>query len=376
MNEQYLSLSELENFDGRSPSRGKERRFCCPRCGFSKPKDAPHRSLAVNTETGAFYCHRCETKGRLKEFWEEKPKVSKSKRARMKLMSHFSISETNFQTLKPEKVSEKEESAADNLAEKMLEYQKNFVHSPGEMYLSGRGILTAIAVASGCGFAEKWEHWERENEKWKKKGTDRRVIFPVINREEKIVALHTRTIDEECLNSSKITRGNKSDGVFMTRKNIFASKIIAVCEAPIDALALEMCGIPSVAMIGTTAPDWLGLKLSFKNVLIATDADQAGDKAAFNLQRDLMSRGAKIYRLRPRNFKDWSEVLEKLGAEKMSEFLLPFAENLSDEMRFSEAVRLYESGRTEAFEFVANCMPIKIYTDLREHFLNLQKTVG
>lgn len=364
MHEEFLSLNELENFDSRSSARGKERRFCCPRCGAAKPKDAAHRSLAVNTENGAFYCHRCQTKGRLKEFWEERPQIPKKARARQKLISHFSIETVDYKQQKSAIETEKEE----NLADKMVEFQKNFLDSPAENYLLKRGISREIAIQSGCGFAPKWEHWEKDGEKWKLKGTDKRAIFPVYNREEKLVALHTRAIDDENFNSSKITKGNKSDGIFATRKDIFNAKVVAICEAPIDAMALEMCGIPAIAMIGTSAPDWLGLKFSFKQVLIATDADLAGDKAAFNLQNQLVARGAKTYRLRPRTAKDWAEVLENLGTEKLSEFLRPFAENLSNEERFCEAVKLYENGRTEAYQFVVNCMPLKIFADLREMY--------
>lgn len=364
MHEEFLSLSELENFDSRSSARGKERRFCCPRCGAAKPKDAAHRSLAVNTENGAFFCHRCQSKGRLKEFWEDRPQIPKKARTRQKLISHFSLETVDYKQQKSANEVEKEENPTD----KMVEFQKNFSGSLAESYLLKRGISSELAIQTGCGYAPKWEHWEKDGEKWKLKGTDKRVIFPVYNRAEKLVALHTRAIDGKHINSSKITRGNKSDGVFATRKDIFDSRIVAICEAPIDALALEMCGIPAVALIGTSAPDWLGLKFSFKQVLIATDADLAGDKAAFNLQNQLLSRGAKIYRLRPRTAKDWAEVLEKIGVEKLSEFLRPFAENLSNEQRFCEAVKLYESGRTEAYQFVANCMPLKVFAELRETY--------
>lgn len=364
MHGEFLSLQELENFDSRSSARGKERRFCCPRCGLSKPKDAAHRSLAVNTENGAFYCHRCQSKGRLKEFWEDRPQVPRKARTRQKLMSHFSLENVDYKKEKTAETVEKEE----NLAEKMIEFQKYFPGSEAESYLKKRGISPEIAAQTGCGYAPKWEHWEKAGEKWKLKGTDKRAVFPVVNRDGKTVALHTRAIDEAHFNSSKITRGNKSDGIFATRADIFAAKIVAVCEAPIDALALETCGIPAIAMIGTSAPDWLALKLSFKQILIATDADDAGDKAAFNLQAQLQARGAKIYRLRPRTAKDWAEALENLGAEKLSEFLRPFAENLTNEQRFSEAVRLYETGRTEAYQFVAACMPLSVFADLRETY--------
>lgn len=69
-----LSLRQLENFDARATGNsiggGIERRFLCPLCGEGKPKDAAHRCLAVNTQTGAWLCHRCNEKGKLAE-WKE-----------------------------------------------------------------------------------------------------------------------------------------------------------------------------------------------------------------------------------------------------------------------------------------------------------------
>ncbi|NJM52445.1 MAG: hypothetical protein HC846_03040 [Blastocatellia bacterium] len=47
-------------------------------------------------------------------------------------------------------------------------------------------------------------------------------------------------------------------------------------------------------MTGTTPPDWFYRKMAFKKILLATDADEAGDKAALKLQTELMARGAKV----------------------------------------------------------------------------------
>src|SRR5262249_6487709 len=68
----WLSLAELESFDPRANGYQKtERRFCCPLCGTDKPFDAKHRSLTVNTKTGAYICHRCKTAGKIREFCDD-----------------------------------------------------------------------------------------------------------------------------------------------------------------------------------------------------------------------------------------------------------------------------------------------------------------
>lgn len=342
---QTLSLAELENFDSRSANRGKERRFLCPLCGLNKPKDAVHRALVVNTENGAFICHRCQIKGKLQEYWETRPIIQKKQKTRLKLISHFSIRESE--------IAKKELKPTENLVEKMQNFQLNFLHSPAEIYLLNRGITTDIATKAGCGYAENWNHWVKDNENWKLKGCDKRVVFPIHDEISNLIAYHGRAIDSNSIDSTKITRGDKSQGLFLSDANVLNNKIVAICEGAIDAMSLACCGIPSVAMTGTTAPDWFYKKMAFKNVLIATDADEAGDKSAYKLKLELQSRGTKTLRLRPKNTKDWGEVLEKLGADEMQKNMFGFTENISDDARYLEALRLFKSGRKEVAEFVA-----------------------
>jgi DNA primase len=351
MNTQTLTMAELESFDSRSPVRGNQRRFLCPECGSNKPKDSAHRSLVVNTNNGVFICHRCQTKGKLREFWEESPKFTRRKRTGLKLMSQFSIeSDLLIQKKEEKEISKKK---PENLQDKMDFYRREFSHSPAEMYLDGRGILAQTAQTAQSGYAEKWEHWEKGSKKWNLKGIDRRVVFPVVDENGILVAVHTRAIDEDCLNSSKITKGDKSKGVFQTTPEVFSSKIVAIAEAPIDALVLQMCGIPSIALIGTSAPDWIYSGLSFKSVLIATDADSAGDKIAFKLEEELLDHGANVFRLRPKRAKDWAEVLENTGIKELDKFLKVFHKDISDKERLFEISKLLDTGRENCAEFIA-----------------------
>lgn len=347
MNIQHLTLAQLEEFDSRSPNRGRERRFACPLCGHNKPIDAPHRSLAVNTENGSFFCHRCQTKGRLREFWDETRLITpKRKKTRLKLISQFSL--TKKKDIKEEK--------NEDLDEKIRKYRSEFLHSPAEIYLLNRYIPTDIGYRAGCGYAEKWEHWEKNNDKWKLQGIDRRVVFPIYNQAGKIVAVHGRAIDENHYASSKITRGDKSQGLFLSDANVLNRQYLAICEGAIDAMSLAVCGIPAVAMTGTTPPDWFYRKMAFKNILLATDADEAGDKSALKLQTELITRGAKVFRLRPKLAKDWGEVLEQLGEDEMRNHLSAFQEKLSDSERLKEIMNLLSRGRRQAAEFVAELL--------------------
>jgi hypothetical protein len=87
-----LSLSQLEEFDPHASGRGVERRFLCPLCGEGKPRDAGHRSLGVNTQSGLWLCHRCEEKGLLDEWRSEKPEpTSRRVKTQRRLRQAFSL---------------------------------------------------------------------------------------------------------------------------------------------------------------------------------------------------------------------------------------------------------------------------------------------
>jgi DNA primase len=94
-----------------------------------------------------------------------------------------------------------------------------------------------------------------------------------------------------------------------------------ICEAPIDALSLELAGFPAIAVIGTSWPDWLPRHCAFHKVGIAFDADEAGDTADGKVTAELATWGARAVRLRPVAGKDWNETLINCGADKLATLL-------------------------------------------------------
>jgi DNA primase len=106
-------------------------------------------------------------------------------------------------------------------------------------------------------------------------------------------------------------------------------------------------------MIGASAPAWLGAKLKDKAVLIATDADKAGDKAAIKLRFALKGYTKNIYRLRPLAAKDWAEEFELSEAKKLSEKFLPFSAGIDDAARANYAWEYFLGGFYETAEFIA-----------------------
>jgi DNA primase len=115
--------------------------------------------------------------------------------------------------------------------------------------------------------------------------------------------------------------------VFATKPQVWESEVILITEAPIDALSLATCGYAALALIGTHFPPWLPRACAWRQVLLATDADAAGDAAAEKLAEALAHYGAKPARLRPAAGKDWNELLQAHGAPtlhaELTQIILP-----------------------------------------------------
>lgn len=299
-----LSLADLEAFDPRAPANGRERRFCCPLPGPCEGKrvDRTHRSLAVNTETGAWHCHRCGASGLLREFWTEREPVSRKERARARAVQVF---RGELRSVEPTP----DDSARRPSEEQQGCFVRTFPGSPALRYLEARGIPPGVAVEHGCGYAPDWHGVPR-------------VTFPVRDAAGALTAISGRAI-RPCHDADKHrVQGPKGQGVF--HPAALAGHKVIVTEAPIKAMALAACGYPAIGLIGIAAPPWLPRAVALKDVWVATDADTVGDDAAEEL-RDFLSltHPGRKHRLRPPEpFKDWDEALVDMGSPRLGAWLL------------------------------------------------------
>lgn len=288
-----LSLAELENNDPRARRGGRERRFLCPFCGADKPRDAAHRSLAANADTGAWLCHRCGAKGLLQEF------VRASHHPPVRPASHAALSRafalSRRETEKPPPVSPPAQAEVPGKEHFQLSWERTqpLVGTFGEVYLAGRGFAAWQVEAAGARYAA--DFYGRPG-----------VLFPIQQPNGALVAVNARFVDGRDKPKTQ-TSGPKSSGLYTT-PGAWDATVIALTEAPLDAIALWLCGLPAMAMIGTSGPPWLERRLAFKSVILATDADEAGERAAAQLQPGLRARGALVFRLRPTGAKDWAEA--------------------------------------------------------------------
>jgi hypothetical protein len=71
-----VALADLEANDPHAPApkADGETDFLCPLPACADHQNtAQHRSLSANVETGLWECHRCGGRGRLREYWEDRP---------------------------------------------------------------------------------------------------------------------------------------------------------------------------------------------------------------------------------------------------------------------------------------------------------------
>jgi hypothetical protein len=286
----FLSLAELETFDPKAGGRNrKERRFCCPECGTGKPMDDDHRSLSVNTSTGAYTCHRCETAGVVREHLNNSAGATRT-----------------FIHTGPTKAEEK--------SEKWKEWVRDarpIGGTAGADYLEGRGVPSDVAEDAGVKFGQWWKRGDNGAVRFPA------VIFPAYDLGGNLVAAQARGIADK----TKRTGGDKLEGVFLSTPDALNGDRIAICEAPIDALILQAAGFPALALLGTVWPAWLVDALAGKDVALAQDADEAGDKSAVDLGALLIDRAA-AYRLRPQGAKDWAELAEREGLDAVDQCVM------------------------------------------------------
>ena len=155
-----------------------------------------------------------------------------------------------------------------------------------------------------------------------------RVMFPVIDVSGNIIAFGGRVMDD-----SKPKYKNSSDTpVFKKSKNLFAlnfahkhcAEQLILCEGYMDVIALHAAGFSNaVAALGTAITGEQARLMSryTKKVIISTDADEAGQKAAERAMKLLEEAGLEVKILRLDGAKDPDEYIQKFGADRFRNLL-------------------------------------------------------
>jgi hypothetical protein len=171
------------------------------------------------------------------------------------------------------------------------QYQAATLMAPGAQYLRSRGLDPDLAAATGIRSTSDW--YGRPA-----------VLFPLRDCSGELVAIQGRYTD----NHAPKCRSTSGTGEAIFRAGD-PSGVVAIVEGPLDALALHSAGVPAIALIGATAPGWITRSLR-GSILLATDADERGDRAATEIRRALRVDPSRIARLRPAS-KDFAEDYQR-----------------------------------------------------------------
>jgi hypothetical protein len=296
-----LSLEELERFDSHPSTRGKNHRYCCPLCGHDKPIDKNHQTLSLDSVSGAWHCFRCHASGLLTEHHTKK---ADKNRPPHRMKGSITPKTAVKTTVTPVKTPVDPEELAK--FDQLLTQCVSIKGTPAESYLLGRGITfipdelcyhpNPLVIGPSVG-------------------------FPLAGKDKVHAGFMFRAIEKKEFRIRKNPRYQASGQVFVTLDALNAPRI-AIVEAPIDALSLATCGIPAIATIGTSFPDWLTKEIGPNKVIyFGYDNDDAGEKGVKAVDpKKLGEAGIKeASRIRPpKGCKDWNDALQQFGANALA----------------------------------------------------------
>ena len=314
-------------------------------CPFHS-EDTPSFSVAPAKQI--FYCFGCHKGGDVIRFIMEIEKCSYLDAIRM-LAERASISLPEPDDEAYRIRSEQNKVLQQINLEAARFYYQNLVGDHGSearAYLSNRGISTATARRFGLGCA--LPEWDGLLHHIKNKGLGddvslllksglfrqgksgglydlfrQRLMFPILDVMNRVIAFGGRVYDDSVpkyINSPETplyTKGRHLYGLNLA-KNSKSDKLIMV-EGYMDAIALYQGGIDNVvAALGTALTDQQAMLLQkyISQVILAFDADTAGQTAALRSLEILQQKGIKVTVLQVPEEKDPDDFIRLHGPER------------------------------------------------------------
>ena len=232
--------------------------------------------------------------------------------------------------------------------------------NPGLAYMKGRGLDPKTITKFGIGYAPpSWDaltghlkkagyepkrmveaglaSYNRQKDRYYDKFRNR-VMFPIFNTRGKVIGFGGRDLGQQgpkYLNSPEspvFSKKNNLYGLNLTRQDINNSDCAIMVEGYMDLVSLYRHGITNVAAsLGTalTEHQCQLLKRYTQNVVLAYDADAAGQKAALRGIELLHRAGIRARVLHIPDGKDPDEFVKKHGKLaflKLVEEALPYAD--------------------------------------------------
>lgn len=315
-------------------------------CPFHSEKSP---SFTVNDSKKFYYCFGCAAHGDVIKFTSQSSGLS-YKEAAIKLASDHGIDLPKL-TIAQQKLYEESDELAHilQMAERFFQSQ---LSQEAYDYLDGRGVNREIIKEFSIGFAPSGKKlqkfFEKESislTKLQKAGLagkrddgtiyelfHDRVMFPIRNIYNKIVAFGGRTISDELpkyLNSPETIIFQKNEILYGENTAISAAykkNYSILVEGYLDVIALHKAGFKeAVASLGTAVTERHLQKLwrAGDEIVLCLDGDAAGIKArdrVINLLLPLITSSKKISFINLPSSTDPSDIINKDGAEGFKQF--------------------------------------------------------
>ena len=318
-------------------------------CPFHSEKSP---SFTVSSTRNGFHCFGCGKGGNVITFIMEMEKLSFPEALRL-LADKAGI-------VLPKPQEQERDQAAERARERMQElnefagkfFQDSLLSAEGQKareYFKSRGFTKEDALKYRIGWAPAgWDALKNaglkagyspeemlsagllaQNEE-KKTFYDKfrnRLVFPVLNNYDKLIAFGGRALDDDSgpkyLNSPETLLFKKSECLYLlneARETIRQKGYVLVVEGYFDALALHHFGFThAVATLGTALTSQHGrlLQRYTKDVVFSYDADAAGQAAVLRGFEPLVQAGLNIRVLVMPDAKDPDEYLRKHSKEEL-----------------------------------------------------------
>lgn len=255
---------------------------------------------------GVFHCWKTEKKGTLLSLVMEVEKCSKPKA--MEILgiqgpSRHLVEEINFDINFLDERSEldyEKEQKIISFPPNIYEINKapTVYHQRATFYLTSRKIPTEDFLICTSG---KYEN---------------RIIIPYYNSSKKLVYFNSRDLGDNPLRykgPDKSIGVGKEDVIYFPKFPEVGDTVF-LCEGEFDAYSLHLCGLKSAACGGKFLSEKQSIILSYYNLVLALDADEAGDQGKIGMYNKIIqyNKFSDVMTVRPPEVtKDWNELYKK-----------------------------------------------------------------
>lgn len=295
----------------------KGRAFRCPNSEEHKHGDR-NRSAYIAGSWDSWRCYGCQAYGSVIDIYRYVYKVSKDE-ARDALAEYAGLAPAYGAVTKAPPPKPPEEivrvplspeaplpPAAPDVQAFLRQVQDNLVNSlHANEYLDSRGIDMAIARAAGLGYAPRgtWLHARGAGQP--------RIIAPLTTPDGTLINLYGRST-VHCEKSLRHDFLPGPKGIFHARS--LTEEGVVVVEGVFDALSCLNGGHPSAAIMGLSIRDGWWVEMGAHVILLAPDADEAGQRRREELQKIGAQAEKTVFTLRPNclaGIKDMNEFWVK-----------------------------------------------------------------